>query len=110
MFMFTTVLQHSYVSRFSPTPKVILSCLCNTDRDCQKQNVCVRVGVHMTRGQKASFSSICTDSYVHVVQYGLQRTAIAIYTLPHAQLHIGTNNGHYSRAQPIAMFSYYRQN
>ncbi len=47
------------------------------------------------------------------VQYGLQRTAIAIYTLLHTQLHIGTNNRHYStgRAQPIALFSYYyRQN
>ncbi len=45
----------------------------------------------------------------HVVQYGLQRTAIAISTLLHTQVHIGTNNGHYSEAQLIAMFSYYRQ-
>ena len=41
------------------------------------------------------------------VQYGSQRTDIAIYILLHSQLHIGNNNGHYSRAQPIAMFSYY---
>ncbi len=58
---------------------------------------------------KQNKNRLCSNCTVCTVQYGLQRTAIAIYTLFHTQLHIGTNIGHYSRAQPIAMISYYRQ-